>query len=363
MAKKKNITMYLLVGFLVVLGIFAVFPDILNIAFPGAIGIKCGSLELGKLSCTLGNGSPEGLISDTEQFVEFTIDNPSNLYVKNFESIFKPVLLRDNPEVSDFFANSYCKLNGASIFYNSDSFMDECNYIQGCSTLPSFLERYHDSVLELSLDTPASSDCIGISDQGSTNYKLVFILSSAGIANHQFDNQAIIVEGTLVEKDSGFGAEEFKTYGFCNMYTGVCNVRVPDVYSLNTELPLKAVISSIVINLKTGGYTKEQICNEFDAGCVSSCTQASDCGQDGPVLTPWCSESGNSEQFYSTYSCEQGKCVESTDLMVTECQGGCEFGKCKGGDSWIMYAVIGGVVLIGIIFISAYLKMKKGRKR
>ena len=235
------------------------FPSVLQTVFPG-LGqnkMNCGAIDDDKLSCGIINlGDYGGDIpgGEAETFGLY-IDNKRDLG-KDYFGVYKS-LIKTIPLYQEFSSvNKQCGLEDNFVYYhNQDNYAYEKGKSKG-----------------------AEGELLGVNERGTNDACgediFCYQLNSFHLANKYFQNQLIILSGTYSYPISGSHLRtpsvNYKTFGFCNMYSGLCifdrsDINIPEGLGIaDPKNPNKAyfTVSSITIHLKVGGFSEDEICIE-----------------------------------------------------------------------------------------------------
>lgn len=286
MRKRSKKIIFGISTFIVITIIILFALGILQTMFYGIDQISCSfgsDYVSGNLACSTTNantmwGNEQTKLSP-EDIIPFKISYNSlqGLYKTSEFQGFQNVIVRDIPESSDFFKNSICMSRYDWIRYNSNNLNDKCSSFticdsgnnQGivsctCSLVNEYEQKY--------------TNALGIIEEGSqwdgcTGWTQVYFPDSPMVRTYRiqvndllknkFPNQLIIVEGRISEVRDDFNHSiSFKTYGYCDLGTGNCNIHAPSVDLTNFPRS-HAYIDSMKIVLKVGGYnTNSTPCTE-----------------------------------------------------------------------------------------------------
>lgn len=277
--KKQN----WLIVLVVILAFFLVRSFVI---FPQQGQIICGGTSTtGILECSVYRGQGEPTTGDpltSGGTVTFVLAKSyDTIYGKTFDTVIKPVLIRDSYLANSFFTSSpFCRFDGRAIYSSSGV---GCTYWEQCPQFGSFESQYAGSPLHVS-HAEVNSGCGGIVSQYDPSTPIAFILNARTIAGESFQNQLMIVDGIFENMEGTYPSQNFRTYAFCDLETtNVCTLQepvLPQPCTDNSGCGWKGTITNITMHLKVNGYTIDDICTVggiCNQPPTQDCTSDTDC--------------------------------------------------------------------------------------
>lgn len=241
MAEKDNLI--LIIGLIILALLFYKFSGASFFSvFFGLNEFNCGFDSDNKLMCSASGSSMQGSPLESSGIVTFKINNPYNLYFKQF-SYFRKYLIQDSNWNAFFSANPNVCYQSGGMYRLFAGEQNRLEYWRSTLNLPSM--GYWQSSWD--------DGCFGV-DGGR------YSLNLDDIINKKFPNQLLIVKGKI--RSAQYTEQnpvyiDYTTYGFCNLVTGDCKLFEPVLNDWNKER--YASIDYAEIKLKLGGYIESEI--------------------------------------------------------------------------------------------------------
>lgn len=234
--------------------------------FTGVTDLSCSPSSANTLTCTI-RGSGGENIGDPRSFsdkpLRFAIASSNTIWANNFNAVIQP-LITDPLAVKFFATNAFCQQQGESARYSTNDLGNVCATTDnGCSQEGPIASQWKSIGVSKHIYSMA---CAGSATYGRGTH--IYELPVRPIIEPHFNNQLMIVTGTIREDIPQGNQKSFTTYGFCDLSSGGCEVVEPkDTSGLRSDVDLKGSINSITVYLKYDGF------REGDQCAYLSCTQ------------------------------------------------------------------------------------------
>lgn len=240
----------LLIGSVIALLILVAVADINPASLLSSTGkISCSKTSLiNSLECGTNTGAT---ISEGGSSFNLEIENNNDLKVKQFNSIYEPILRASDSTANKFFQeNQICYVSAGKITYKASSIQDK--------------ELYGNSILKVRAVDESSNPSKSGTYSKCGNYW--YQINPSEIVSDNFKDQLIVINGMIVDKsDNNKFIADFKIDGLCDMSSGNCKLN-----NIDTQNTLQ--ISTIEIKLKKDGYTETDLCSEGFGQCYTEGT-------------------------------------------------------------------------------------------